>query len=175
MDTVLTRLRGEKGFGLLELLMAMTMLNIGILAIVASFNSGAIALQRASRTATAATLADSQMELYRALTYGAIALDDNTTKNSTDNTYKNDTILGGSINNDVTTTSGCTGLPNECNPSRQVTGADHHLYRVDTYITLTTPPNGRQVKLVTIVIRNQRSPYATLARQQSTFDQSTGS
>ena len=38
------RLRSEKGFGLLELLMAMTILNVGILAIVAAFNSGALAL-----------------------------------------------------------------------------------------------------------------------------------
>ena len=31
------RLRSERGFGLIELLMAMVMLNIGILAIVAAF------------------------------------------------------------------------------------------------------------------------------------------
>lgn len=41
------RLRQEAGFGLLELLMAMTILNIGILAVVGAFNSGAVALRRA--------------------------------------------------------------------------------------------------------------------------------
>src|SRR5947199_2549567 len=93
---VLTRLRGEKGFGLLELLMAMVMLNIGILALVAAFNSGTVALARASRTSTAAALADAQMERYRALTYGAIVLD-STSVNATDSTYRNDSVLGGSI------------------------------------------------------------------------------
>ena len=43
------RLRSEQGFGLIELLMAMVMLNIGILAVVAAFNSGIFALNRASR------------------------------------------------------------------------------------------------------------------------------
>src|SRR6185312_14631687 len=64
---VRVRLRSEQGFGLIELLMAMVMLNIGILAVVAAFNSGIFALNRASRITTASALADSQMEAYRAL------------------------------------------------------------------------------------------------------------
>src|SRR5438874_4155107 len=103
---MLSRLRNEKGFGLLELLMAMTMLNIGILALVAAFNSGAVALQRASRVSTAAALADTQMERYRALTYTAIALD-STSVNATDTLYRNDSVLGGSLSNDLLATSGC--------------------------------------------------------------------
>ena len=168
------RLRSEEGFGLLELLMSMTMLNIGILALVAAFNSGAIALQRASRISTAASLADTQMERYRAITYAAIALD-NTSVSNTDSLYRSDPALGGSISNDVTTTTGCTSpLPNECIPSRSTSGADHRTYRVDTYITYTTPTNGRQEKLVTVVVRDGRT-NSTLAREQSTFDASTGS
>src|SRR5436305_15235856 len=86
------RLRSERGMGLIELLMAMVMLNIGILAIVASFNSGIFALNRASKISTASALADSQMELYRAITYTAIALD-STSLASLDNTYKCDAPL----------------------------------------------------------------------------------
>src|SRR5436853_3385996 len=76
-DRTLVRalLRREGGFGLIELLMAMTMLNIGLLAVVASFSSGIVALNRASRVTTGAVLADGQMELYRALTYTAIRLE----------------------------------------------------------------------------------------------------
>jgi type II secretory pathway pseudopilin PulG len=172
------RLRSQAGFGLIELLMAMVMLNIGILAIVAAFNSGMFALNRASRISTASALADAQMELYRALTYNSIALD-STSLASVDNTYKCDSALGGSCPNstsgEVTTT--CTGspVPNECNPSRAVTGADRKSYRVDTYITTTTPSGGRAVKLVTIVVRNARELSARpFARVASTFDASTG-
>jgi hypothetical protein len=54
-------------------------------------------------------------------------------------------------------------------------GADHQNYRVDSYVTSTTPPNGRPLKLVTVVVRGTTSPYKTYAREQSTFDLSTGS
>jgi Tfp pilus assembly protein PilV len=181
------RLRSQEGFGLIELLMAMVMLNIGILAIVAAFNSGAVALNRASRTSTAAALADQQMELYRAIPYASIALDA-TALASVDNTYKCDTALGASCPNstsaDLTTT--CTsGPPNECNPSRSITGAnspDHKRYRIDTYIVLSTattvpatPTNGRPVKIVTVVVRDGAALSARpLVRIASTFDQSTG-
>src|SRR5438270_632467 len=94
---------------------------------------------------------------------------------ATDTTYRNDSALGGILGNDVTTSTGCSGVPPECNPSRTLTGADRHNYRLDTYVTLTTPPTGRQEKLVTVVVRGSASPYATYAREQSTFDLSTGS
>jgi type II secretory pathway pseudopilin PulG len=175
---VRVRLRSEQGFGLIELLMAMVMLNIGILAIVASFNSGIFALNQASRVSTASALADSQMELYRALTYPAIALD-TTSLAGVDNTYTCDSALGGSCPNstsgEVTTTCSGSPLPNQCLPSRSATGADRKNYRVDTYITTSTPTGGRALKLVTVVVRDSRKLSARpLARIASTFDQSTG-
>ena len=53
-------LRSEEGFGLIELLISMMMLNVGILAIVAAFNSGAIALRNASDVSTARCSATSR-------------------------------------------------------------------------------------------------------------------
>ncbi len=121
---MLRRLRSESGFLLVELLIALMLLNIGLLSIVAAFSAGSTALVHASRKATAGALADQQMELYRSLTYTAIALDQ-TSVNSTDSTYGSDAALNGSLGNDITTTTGCTGVPNQCNPSRSVTGPDH--------------------------------------------------
>ena len=172
------RLRSERGFGLIELLMAMVMLNIGILAIVAAFNSGMFALNRASKISTASALADSQMELYRAITYNSIALD-STSLGAVDNTYKCDSALGASCPNSTSgeVTTACAGspLPNECVPSRNVTGADHKKYRVETYIVYTTPTNGRQLKVVTVVVRDGSALSARpFARVTSTFDPSTG-
>jgi Tfp pilus assembly protein PilV len=174
---VRVRLRSDAGFGLIELLMAMVMLNIGILAIVAAFNSGMFALKRAGQLSTASALADSQMETFRAITYAAIGLD-STALGTVDNTYKCDSTLGSGCPNSTTpeVTQSCSSpLPNECNPSRSVTGADHKPYRVDTYITTTTPTNGRSLKVVTVVVRDGNHPSARpLARIASTFDQSTG-
>jgi type II secretory pathway pseudopilin PulG len=175
---VRVRLRSEQGFGLIELLMAMVMLNIGILAVVAAFNAGIVTINRASKVTTASALADQQLERYRALTYAAIALDA-TSVSSVDNTYKCDSALGASCPNstsgELTTTCSGSPLPNECLPSRSVTGADRKQYRVDTYITSSTPTGGRALKIVTVVVRDARRLSARpLYRAASTFDQSTG-
>jgi type II secretory pathway pseudopilin PulG len=182
---VKVRLRQEEGFGLIELTIAMAMLNIGILAIIAAFNSGAIALKRSSHISTGAAIADAQMEIYRGLLFSGIGFTPaNTT--SLDNTYKCDTSLGASCPNTVTTcdtTSTCTdgnlvtyagcGTGNECSPTRTVTAAnspDHYPYRVDTYITYYTPSSGKQLKKITVVVRDGNNAAYTFARVTSTFD-----
>ncbi len=147
--------------------MAMTMLNIGLLAVVAAFSSGIVSLNRASRVTTAAVLADGQMELYRSLTYASIRLEPTSIPGTAP--YTTDPAYSGS---QVTAT--CAGPPPECNASRQATGADNKTYRIDTYIVLVTPTGGRPVKKVTVVVRDSNSLSLTYARQVSTFDQSTG-
>jgi len=165
------RLRSEGGFGLIELLLAMLILNIGLLAVVAAFSSGMISLNRASRITTGAVLADQQMELYRALTYGQICLEQ-TAVDATDTKYRADPAIGGNIA--LLITSGCTPLNDEHNPSRVTTGADRKSYRVDTYVVQTTPTGGRPVKKVTVVVRDSANLSVTYVRQASSFDQSTG-
>jgi Tfp pilus assembly protein PilV len=61
------RASDESGFGLIELLFAMVMLNIGILALVAAFQSGAVALARSSSVSSGSAVADKAMEVYRGL------------------------------------------------------------------------------------------------------------
>ncbi len=176
------KVRSEEGFGLIEMLVAIVMLNVGILALVATFQSGAFALRRASHTSTASTLADSQMEIYRGLTYATIGLESGQIA-SLDNTYTCDSALGSSCPNTITTCNStgtsCTngtvpayacGAGNECLPSRTINGPDHYNYRIDSYITYVTPTNGRQLKQVTIVVRDANTPSRTLARETSTFD-----
>jgi Tfp pilus assembly protein PilV len=173
---VSTRLRSESGFGLIELLMAITMLNIGILAIVAAFNSGIVTLRRSSMTATASVLADQQMELYRAVTWDQLALDSGSL-GVADNTYKCDSVLGSSCPNSTTgeVSTTCSPLTNQCTPSRSLVGPDRHKYRVDTYI-LSDHPAGAQsrtVRRVAVVVRDGMNLGHTLARETSTFDCST--
>jgi type II secretory pathway pseudopilin PulG len=57
----------EEGFGLIELLFAMVMLNIGILTLVAAFQTGALALARSSSISNGTAVADKVMEVYRSL------------------------------------------------------------------------------------------------------------
>ncbi len=165
----------DHGFGLIELLIAMVILNVGILAIVASFNAGIITLNRASRITTAAVLADQQMELYRAITYDSIRLASATIPGAppytTDPAY---TCSGCSTQITLPSCGPGPSYPDECNASRQATGADNKLYRVNTYIVESTPTGGRPLKRVTIVVRDDADQSRVYVRQASSFDRSTG-
>lgn len=159
----------EDGFGLIELLIAMVILNVGLLAIIASFQAGIVTLSRASRATTAAVIADQQMELYRAITYDSIRLASatipSTAPYTTDPAYNASQITGT-----------CPGppYPDECNASRTVTGADNKSYLLNTYIVQTAPAGGRALKQVTLVVRDAANQSRVYVRQASSFDQSTG-
>jgi len=180
----------EAGFGLIELLIAMVVLNVGLLAIVAAFGSGAVAINRAGKIATAGALADAQMEQYRLLTYDAIGLD---TGAALDATYTTDAACPGNASPCSNTAPGgsnsCsagstlrTNFPTVCVPIRTVNSGttpaapDRHSYRVDTYIrTIASTANQRATKIVTIVVRDgTKLNGRALAREASTFDCSTG-
>lgn len=181
-ETVIARGRTEDGFGLIELMVSMVMLNVGILAIVAAFNSGAIAIKNAGEVSTASVVADKQMELYRALLYSEIAVDATSVATANgDSVYQCDsankidpTGACGGGNQQVQVTKTCSPMTVQCNPKQTTTGPDGRAYRVDTYIVPQTPPTGRPVKLVTVVVRHS-STQRVLTRLSSTFDESSGS
>lgn len=178
---MISRLRTQEGFGLIELLVSMVMLNVGILAIVAAFNSGALALKRAGEVSTASVVADKQMELYRALKYTELALDSTAVATANgDTTYQCDIAnkidpggACGGANQQTQQLTTCATMTPQCNPRQTVSGPDQRSYRVDTYIVSQTPPSGRPVKLITIVVR-RGSDLGTLARVSSSFDESSG-
>lgn len=60
---------------MLELLIAMAILNIGAFALVGVFNASGVAIRRAGDSASATVVADKQMELYRSIQNCAIWLD----------------------------------------------------------------------------------------------------
>jgi type II secretory pathway pseudopilin PulG len=169
---VLRRLRSNEGFGLVELIIAMVILNIGLLALLSAIVSGQTALRRASHTSTAAALADAQIELYRAITYSAIALDPSTIPSTSP--YTTDSAY--SATQVTATCSGPAASNPQCNASRLLTGPDHVSYRVDTYITVRPATSiMRETKLVTVVVRDGSSLSRTYLRQSTAFDASTGS
>jgi type II secretory pathway pseudopilin PulG len=179
-------LRSEDGFGLIELTISMAMLAVALLALVAALSSGVVTLQRASDAGTAGTLADRQMEKYRAIKYDAIMLDTTAmTGAAGDSTYTTDPGRDAgnptSAYNAGTTVSGTctlTAWPDPCNPIQNLSSAqtpDKRRYRVDTYINTYTPAGGRQLKVITVVVRDADRPTGpNRARLQSRFDQATG-
>jgi Tfp pilus assembly protein PilV len=196
-----SRLRGEQGQGLIELLIGLVLLAIAVTALIAVLTASAVSLQRSAHRGTALTLANQQIELYRRLGYANIRLaagtipakvgascpytgsDPYITANCNDNTIPaatslivDQTTAGQVWLGDPTCAS---PAPPECQATRVVSAAsspDHYDYRVDTYITQVTPTNARPLKQVYVVVRDNRlSGKPILARNASTFDQSQAS
>jgi prepilin-type N-terminal cleavage/methylation domain-containing protein len=171
------RPRDQAGFGLIELMIAMTVLSIGILALFAMFESGIRSIKRASTVTTAGALADSEMEKFRAIRYDTIGLPDSlvtaaAAPYSSDAAYAatSGTTAGTRVALVACGTAPCTTKV----PVQTLTGADGKSYRVDTFVTWQTVGAGRTVKLVTIVVRDGSDPTKTWARTASSFDLSTG-
>ena len=158
---MLSRLRSQQGFALIEMLAAIVIINIGLLGILLALQSGMITLRRSAESSTASALADQQIERYRALAFVAIYLD-TASLATTDSTYQSDAAYSAS---QVSQT--CSPLAAACTPSQTVTGPDGRSYRVDTYIVWTTPTGGAPVKQVTVVLRKVGST-TVLARVVST-------
>jgi len=176
---VIRRLRAEEGFGLVELIFAILVLNIVLLALFATFNAGSLALRRANEKSTAEVIGDRQLELYRAQLYPKIGLHSGSLPG--DATHQSDPANANAQYSDDATT-GCTAAVAECMPTQTVNSSstppspDGRTYRVDTYVTRLTgsaaPSGGRTVKRVTVVVR--RSDGKVLSRLSSDFDQATG-
>jgi prepilin-type N-terminal cleavage/methylation domain-containing protein len=182
--TLSTRARDEAGFGLVELLIAMTVMAIGISAIVAGMSSGFVAVNRARDASTAAALADKQMEAYRALPNCAIYLDAGTIPGS--GAYVNQTgvysatqiVAGASLTPPLrSSASPCPTPPTTTrNAHQQLTGADGRSYWVDTYMVESTPFTGSVVRKVTVMVRDPKDTTNTkfLVRETATFAPPTG-
>jgi type II secretory pathway pseudopilin PulG len=166
---LLTRARGQAGFGLIELIVALMILNVALLAIVGAFTASAVSLARASRVSTATALANSHLELFRSLDYDEIELNTNDVNTATDATYRSE--AGWSTQ--VTDSTCAVASPWWCDASREAPGADGRQYRIDTYVQTQTATGGRPVKRVTVVIRDPQALSARpFARVASTFDAS---
>jgi type II secretory pathway pseudopilin PulG len=160
--------RDERGIGLIEILIAMTILSVAISAQLSVFEASMKSIGRAGVAGTAVTLADIQMESYRSLPYACIYL----TSASGDSAYTGDPAYGASQVTASSCSPSATPPTNATTASRTVTGPDHRTYRVDTYVVSSTPSGGRALKTVTVVVRSVTTVVGgVLAREATTFDQ----
>lgn len=167
---------------LVELLIAMMVLTVGILALVAAYSSGYVALNRATRVSSATLVADSQMERFRALQFSAIQLNTTCGTSCTEDT----TYTGDAAYSSATAVTGCSSTTEStCLPTQTKTGPDGKSYRLDTYIeyscvsgtfvSSTSCGSGSPypVKRVTLVVRS--SSLTSPVREQSDFTAFPGS
>ena len=184
--------RSEDGFGLIELLIAMLVMALGIMAIVAGFSSGMVALSNASRTGTAGTLADKQMEAYRALPYSSIRLRSTPTPATPtrptrgDPAYDSRTRLPHRRNVVPSSTPTCTPVQTQASGltgARRPELSPRHVHRLelpasatltgDVRVAACSGGGARPVKKVTVVVRDGATPSKTYVRETSTFDAAT--
>jgi len=145
MRRLKTRLRAEEGMTLIELLIAMTIMSVGIAALVAGFSTGIVSIQRANVTSTAGTLADRQMETFRQGSYATVQSKPGAPIDGPDgHRYW--------IQSDVSLCSASTGPAASC----------------------SAIPASRPVKLVTIEVRDGLATGKLLFTESTTFDASTG-
>jgi prepilin-type N-terminal cleavage/methylation domain-containing protein len=154
-----SQLRKQDGFGLIELIAAMAVLSIALLALLAGYGSAVVSLRGSSQKTTASALADAQMELYRALPFASIGVDE-TAFDAADSTYTSDeSDLNAALSNpaDATdvTIANCVTTP-QCLPVQTVTGTDHRSYRLETFVrdVVNNTAISYTIRIVTVIVRD---------------------
>ena len=124
-------MRNEDGIGLIELLIALLVLNVGIFATLGAFTSAASTLKRSSRISTAAAIADQEIEALHNLRYSQIL-----TVSQTPFTWPN-APDGGSYTYQVVVTPG------------QVTGGSANLEQAAVTVTSSADARAKVTSITT--------------------------
>ncbi|TMM15139.1 MAG: hypothetical protein E6F98_02615 [Actinobacteria bacterium] len=156
---MIRRLRSEEGFGIVELVVATVVLTVALLALMAAYDEAFVSLHKSARTSSAATLAETQLELYGALPFASIGLSSTKlTAAASDTYYGTDEAALSPTGTDVTNPS-CDTTSAQCLPVQaSVKGSDGKNYRIETFVrdvtqTVTsgwTTPE----RVVTVVVRD---------------------
>jgi len=167
------RARGEGGFLTIELMVAIVLVSVALLALMAAYDGAFTSLHSSGQTSSAGLLAENQLELYASLPYASVELDSATLTSvkSTDANYSTDEASLPGSGSDVSTT-GC-GSTAQCSPVQTKTGSDHHSYKVETFIRLLANPTAtsRTEKVVTVVVRDEsRAGAPKVVTLQTAFD-----
>jgi prepilin-type N-terminal cleavage/methylation domain-containing protein len=144
--------RSEAGFGLIELLVAMVVTSIAVMALVAALSSSHVALVRAARISTAAAVASAELEKYHALKYSEIEV-----------------LIGAPTTVNVPGADGrpyptTTTIKKTCPDGLDPAGSP----------TPVCSGGGRPLISVAVLVR-ERTTNAVLVRESSAFDEATGS
>jgi Tfp pilus assembly protein PilV len=167
------RARSEAGFMTIELMVSIVLITVALLAMMAAYMGAFASLHSSGRTSSGGLLAENQLELYASLPYSSIGLDTSTLNSvkSTDANYSTDEAALQGTGADVTIT-GC-GTSAQCGPVQTVTGADHHSYKVETFIRslANNSETGWTEKVVTVLVRDRtQSGTPIVFKEQTAFD-----
>lgn len=170
------RSQSEEGFLLVELIMAMMILTIALLALIGAYSFGFFAIGAAGTTSSASLIANNQLQLYSSLSYTSIGFNSTTLTNAS-YTYNTDETALNAIQSGTDITNGTCGASTsaQCSPEQTVTaGADNKSYKVETFIRCVANPSvsGRKERVVTVYVKNASASGtpSTVVKLQSAFD-----
>lgn len=162
------RVRDEHGFGMVELLAAMTVLSVALLALMASYDSAFLSFHNSTQTSAAANIADNQLELIGTLSYSQIGLDQSThsSVDASNTTYASDetTVVGTGT---VHTIVGC-GTANNCLPVRTVTGSDGKSYTLETFVYDVANGASWSERTITVIVRDPSESGSPIVSEMTT-------
>lgn len=166
-------LRSESGFLTIELMAAVFIIVVSLLALMAAYDQSFFSIHSSAKTSAAGQLAENQLELYASLQYSSIGLDSSTltTTKSSDANYSTDESALPGTGTDVTITS--CGSSAQCSPVQTLTGSDGKSYKLETFIRAITNPSTTSwtEKVVTIVVRDLGTTgYPKVLTIQTAFD-----
>lgn len=159
----------------IELMVSIVLITVALLAMMAAYMGAFASLHSSGQTSSAGLLAENQLELYASMPYSSVGLDSTTltTVKSSDANYSTDEATlpcSGATCTDVTI-SGC-GTSAQCSPVQTLTGADHHTYKLETFIRAITPTGSTwPERVITVFVRDKtRSGMPIVFKEQTAFD-----
>jgi hypothetical protein len=173
---MLTRARNEGGFLTVELVVAVAVISIAVLALMAAYEQAFFSLHSSAKSSSAGLIAENQLELYASLPYSSIGLDATalSTAKASDAYYHSDEsalpLPSGGGGTDITI-SGC-GTAANCLPVQTITGSDGQRYELETFIRSLTNPSETAwtERVVTVIARDLSSSGTKVVTIQTAFD-----
>ena len=154
---MLARLRDERGMGMIEMLAAIMVITIALLALMASYDQAFFSLHQAGRKTAAANIAETQLQLYSALPYASVGLSSSlvTTAKASDAFYHTDELALTPAGTTEVYNLSCDTSSAQCKPVQTgVTGSDGLTYRVETFVRDVAGSGTATERDVTVIVRD---------------------
>ena len=177
-----TRLRNEDGFLLIELIAAMVIITVALLALLGAYDETTFSLRSGAKDSSASLIGNNQLELLASLPYANLGWYSASTVTTAESSWADYSTDEAALNSLVSGTDyiggACTASSSlaQCKPVQQVTGSDGNKYELETFIRTVSNPNKPSSvtwneKVVTVIVRDlSSSGYPKVFVGQTAFD-----
>lgn len=158
------RLRNEDGFLLIELIAAMVIITVALLALLGAYDEMTFSLRSGAKDSSASLIGNNQLELFASLPYANLGWYSASTVTSAESSFPDYSTDDAALHaldsgSDYFPSSPvCTASSTlaQCKPVQSVTGSDGKQYELETFIRSVNNANGhsRSELVVTVIVRD---------------------